>query len=198
MDPYAVLGIDRNSSKEDIKKAYRKLAMEFHPDRNKDPGAEERFKEISAAYEALSRQDKITEDPFEAFYREAMEQQMADFFRYRYRRPRPPSSEEDVEVRFEGLSIADIKRGKVGKITYSMSVDCTSCSGLGGSKKEKCVSCSGTGFRQRLSHGLDLFFSQPCDDCSGAGERLVDVCKSCSGSGFSLRKETLEFEIRKK
>ncbi len=175
MDPYVVLGIARNATPEEIKKAYRKLAMEFHPDRNKDPGAEDKFKEISSAYEALTKKENVEEDIFEMFRRAAGADRRVWWDPFEPFRPhpprypkRPPVSDEDVEVRFQGITIADIKRGKIGKIGYSLSKDCEACDG----GKARVIA-----------------------DLNG---EFIDPCGACAGNGFTTHRETLEFELRKK
>jgi|WetSurMetagenome_2_1015567.scaffolds.fasta_scaffold00093_14 molecular chaperone DnaJ len=203
-DPYEVLGVPRNASTEDIKKAYRKLAFEFHPDRNPgDRNSEEKFKEISLAYEVLCDPDKRARfdrwgtsdgapdmsDIFGGFgLDDAIRSFMENFgfggFGGQARQARRGSDiGVEVELRLEEAALGASREVRIRRIEH-----CPDCSGTGadpGAGSRTCTECSGAG-RVRTSRRtlLGTFAGiQECEACKGSGKVPVSRCGSCDGSG---------------
>ncbi len=195
-DHYATLGISPGATPEEIKKAYRKLAFEHHPDRN--GGKDERFKEISAAYEALSKGSTAEEVPnsgFNPFVWEMLRNMGMGFGR---RKPhRPPASDEESFIDFGKISLFDIKKGIKGRGTVRKSKDCDACKGVGGASKSACSDCAGSGMKISGGDQNSMMFDL-CRKCSGQGETIIDPCKACSSLGYTIYEETVTFEIKKR
>ena len=220
-DYYEVLGVQKGVTKDDIKKAYRKLAIQFHPDKN--PGnkeAEEKFKEATEAYEVLSDdQKKSAYDQFGFAGVEGMgggnhdystvfrdfEDIFGDFSGIfdslfggtggrRQSRSGPPQGSNlryDIEVPFQ-----DAVFGTKVEIQYSHNESCATCRGsgaTGGSGRKVCATCAGSG-QVRRSQG---FFSiaSPCPSCGGEGFVIEHPCKDCSGSGLLKKRQKLAVTI---
>jgi len=210
-DYYRILGVPRNASADEIKSAFRKLALKYHPDRN--PGnkeAEAKFKEINEAYEILSNPEKrqmydqfgveglkgggqgfsgadfgdIFSDVFESFF--------GDFNRTSGRRSRRGADlKYDIEITLE-----DAFNGVKVPITYEKTEICDSCGGTGAKGRnslKKCPTCNGRG-RVQYSQGF-FSFTQTCPDCHGEGEIIVSPCKECNGSGRVRKKKTIQVKI---
>ncbi len=199
-DFYEVLGLSKDASSADVKKAYRRLAMEHHPDRNAgDTESEEKFKEASNAYKVLSDDDQRarydqyghsglgrggggfegfrgTEDIFSAFG-----DLFGDFFGgARGRGPRPGA---DLQVPLK-LTFAEAVTGCSKEIEVSRQVSCDTCEGSGaaeGSKPTACGQCKGSG---QVVHSQGFFMIQTaCPQCQGEGRVIKDKCKTCEGVG---------------
>jgi molecular chaperone DnaJ len=218
-DYYQILGISRSASEEEIKKAYRKLAMKYHPDRNpNDKEAEKRFKEISHAYDVLSNAEKkATYDrfgeagmqggggggnPFGAGFQggggfeRAFEDIFGDIFgaasgHQGKRRQRGSDLQYDLT-----LSLEDAVKGVQTTIRVPTWVSCDECSGSGavkGSKPVNCHTCHGQG-QVRMQQG---FFSmqQTCPTCRGQGTTISDPCRRCRGQGRVQHEKNLKVSI---
>tara|TARA_Y100000590_G_scaffold452805_1_gene596671 strand:- start:2015 stop:3145 length:1131 start_codon:yes stop_codon:yes gene_type:complete len=214
-DFYEILGVSKNASDDEIKKSYRKLAMKYHPDRNKgDKGAEKKFKEVSAAYDILKDpQKKASYDQFghEAFNQGGMggAQGFGDFaggfsdifeeffgngFGNSTRR-RGPSRGNDLRYNMS-INLKDAFSGKKTKINIPSSVNCDVCSGTGSADKSgpsTCQTCNGHG-KVRSTSG---FFSieRPCPTCGGEGQSIKNPCLKCSGSGQMKKQKTISVSI---
>ena len=205
-DPYAALGVDRKASDDEIKKAYRKLAREYHPDKNPgDARAEERFKEVQEAYDVLSDPDKRKQfdsgggifgggfDPgafrggFGGGGGGGFGDILSDLFgvgggpggRGASRPQRGRDLETDVHVSFE-----QAMDGAQIPISVPLSAPCPTCHGSGakpGTAPEVCSLCQGRGVEAE-SQGL-FSISQPCRQCGGTGTEIKDPCQTCAGSG---------------
>ncbi len=207
---YEILGVSKTASKEDIKKAYRKLAHQHHPDKG---GDEKKFKKISEAYAVLSNEEKRKQydmfgksgptasggysGGFDGFQGADFDFDIGDIFGdifgFKSNRSGSTRNGEDVVIRIsaplEDLFTDQKKRIKISRLT-----SCKECSGSGsekGSKKKKCPDCNGQG-RVRAQIGP---FAQlrTCQNCSGEGEVIEKKCKKCSGDG--RLKETKEITI---
>lgn len=192
-DFYKILGVDRSADKQELKKAYRKLAVKYHPDKN--PGnieAEEKFKTISEAYDVLSDDRKRAEydnpspfgggnpfagsgfNPFDFFG--GMHHQQAD--------PTAPTRGKtlviDVPVSFGKLLL-----GGDEEITLNYEDTCQDCEGRGGEGFETCTVCGGAGkvLHRNVSDGVTMTTVIPCADCNGVGKRASTTCNFCGGSG---------------
>ncbi|HWV84178.1 MAG TPA: molecular chaperone DnaJ [Capillimicrobium sp.] len=213
-DLYSVLGVDKKASQDEIKKAYRKLARRYHPDRNPgDKAAEARFKEISAAYDVLGDADKRKEydrqraNPFAGggfaggagggggFDAGSFSDILSNLFGGggggggRPRGGATPRAERgrDLEASVQ-LTFQQAVDGTQVALTVPTSTMCTTCHGTGarpGTAPKVCPRCQGRGVEQQ---GQGLFsITQPCSQCGGSGAIIEEACPTCHGSG-SLRK----------
>ncbi|HUB76519.1 MAG TPA: molecular chaperone DnaJ [Solirubrobacteraceae bacterium] len=206
-DPYAVLGVDRKASAEEIKKAYRKLARRYHPDRNPDDEqAESRFKEINEAHDLLSDPDKKAafdrgdgifggargSGPFAGggFDGGSFSDILSNLFGggggggANPRRARPQAQRgRDLEASLQISFDQAIKGGQV-PLAVPTSVRCATCNGSGakpGTSPTVCPQCGGRGIE---SQGQGMFsISQPCSRCGGSGTIIEDPCPTCGGTG---------------
>jgi len=217
-DYYEVLGVDRSADAETLKKAYRKLALQYHPDRNPDdPDAEEKFKEASEAYAVLSDPEKrraydrfghegvgAAGGGFADFgdlgaFGDVLNDLFGDLFGTRggagtRRRGR---GRRGADLRYQlDLDLADVLTGKEARITIPKMRPCGSCGGSGarsGTRPETCGRCRGTG---QLMFQQGFFrISRPCDACGGAGEVVRERCPSCRGQGRVESQQTLTVKI---
>ncbi|KAJ8674835.1 hypothetical protein QAD02_010621 [Eretmocerus hayati] len=213
---YDLLGVKPGCSPDDLKKAYRKLALKYHPDKNPNEG--ERFKQISQAYEVLSNPEK------KRIYDQGGEQALKEggmggpggfsspmdifemFFggggggRGEGRRKRKG---QDV-IHQLSVSLEELYKGTVRKLALQKNVICDKCDGIGGKKDavEQCSACHGTGCRvqiQQLAPGMLQQFSSTCGECKGAGERIKpkDRCKQCNGKKTIRDRKILEVFVDK-
>jgi len=212
-DFYEVLGVPRDADATAVKKAYRRLAMEYHPDRN--PGnkdAEEKFKEASEAYEVLSNPDK--RQIYDRFGYEGLKGHgysgftnisdifssfsdvFEDFFGFGPRRSRSgPSAGADLRYDME-ISLEQAAFGAKQEISFDRFNTCATCKGSGskpGTSPKTCDRCKGTG-QVGMSRG---FFSirTTCDRCGGVGKVITDPCADCRGSGKTAEKKTITVKI---
>ncbi|MCH7999105.1 MAG: molecular chaperone DnaJ [Chloroflexi bacterium] len=214
-DYYETLGVSRNAPTEEIKKAFRKLAMRYHPDRNREDGAEARFKEIGEAYEVLSDSEKRTAydryghaglqgfdfgqpfegfdfggfgDIFDAFFSGTTARRSRDAQRGADRRI-------DIDIDFEEAAFGCEK-----EIEVSRNERCSRCGGNRaepGSQLARCPSCEGSGQVRRVSRS---FFGQfvnvtICPQCQGEGRLVKERCKDCKGAGRQRQTRTLMVKI---
>lgn len=210
-DYYKILGVDRESTQGDIKKAYRKLAIKYHPDKNEgDPKSEEKFKEIGEAYEILSDESKRStydrygssgpqgnpfgggHDPFDIF-RDIFGNGGGDpFSGQRMKR----GSDLRIQV---NVTLEDILNGVSKKIRLKREIICSTCSGMGGSNPRTCMKCNGQGRvtkSVRTILGTQTMVTE-CDNCEGTGSINTDKCESCGGMSTEISDETIDIEIPK-
>ena len=214
-DYYEVLGVNRDASEEDIKKAYRKLAMQHHPDRNPDnPKSEEKFKEAKQAYEVLcdaerrALYDRHGHAGIEAHagaaagaggagfggFADTFGDIFSEIFGQRGGRSNVYRG-ADLRYNLE-ISLEDAARGTETKIRIPTLEECETCRGLGakpGTEPIACQTCGGQG-QVRMQQG---FFSiqQTCPRCSGTGKVIKDPCGTCHGAGRVKRQKTLSVKI---
>jgi molecular chaperone DnaJ len=212
-DHYEVLGVGRGASAEEIKKAYRKLAREYHPDRNPDdPKAEERFKEVQGAYDTLSDAEKRKEydagGRFGNFGRGSagpggapagFSGDIGDIFSTIFRRggqgPQQASRGRDLETEVT-LGFKQAMEGTEVTVTVPKQSTCRTCSGTGakpGTMPVTCPRCNGRGIDSE-SQGF-FSISQPCPRCGGAGQIIEDPCPTCGGSGLTLQRKRYRVRI---
>ena len=216
-DYYKTLGVDRGASEADIKKAYRKLAMQFHPDRNQgDAAAEQKFKELSEAYQVLSDAEKrATYDQFghAAFegagggpgggfdYQSSFADVFDDLFgefsgsRRGGRGGARAARGADLRFNFE-ISLEEAFAGKQTTIRVPTSTGCATCKGSGaaeGAKPETCTTCQGAG-KVRAQQGF-FTIERTCPACRGEGRVVSNPCKTCNGSGRVAKEKSLSVTI---
>lgn len=193
-DPYAVLGVDRNASKDEIKTAYRKLAKSYHPDVNKEPGSEEKFKEITQAYE-----DIVNPQPKQEFTPPS--HNPFDFFNFDFfGNQKSHQVNTPITLRI-GLDIKEAFKNVTKNIQYNRIVFCSVCNGRGGTGSvNACSTCMGSGQNKRTHQNGFMFFEQvlgPCGSCSGRGKVFENLCSSCSGNGSINKTENFDINIVK-
>jgi molecular chaperone DnaJ len=213
-DLYEVLGVPRDATEDDIRKAYRRLARELHPDVNKDPSAEARFKEIAGAYEILSDPEKRARydafgaggpagqpfadisDIFEMFFGQGG----PGGFGARRRGPRTRRRRgEDVGVRLR-LSFREAAFGVRRDVEFERLVTCETCLGNGaapGTAPIACRTCGGSGEVQSVRRSVfgTLMTTSPCTTCEGVGQEIPDKCEACFGRGRVRRTQSVTVEI---
>lgn len=210
-DPYSVLEVERNASPEDIKRAFRKLAMEYHPDRNKEETAEARFKEVNAAYEVLSdpekraRYDRFghTESGGQGFSGFDSMGGFGDifdaFFRGTAARRNGPQRGADLEARLV-IDFEEAIFGAEKEINFQRTENCGDCRGRGqadGGERTQCSACDGGGEIRRVQQSL---FGQyvnvaACPTCEGEGSIVTEPCKTCRGRGAQRVKVTRNVKV---
>ena len=216
-DYYEVLGLSKGASKDEIKKAYRKLARQYHPDVNNEPGADEKFKEISEAYEVLSDDEKKAHydqfghvDPNQGFGGGftsdfggfgGFEDIFSSFFGGGTRRtdPNGPRKGSDLEytmtINFEEAAFGGEKEVQVTK-----EENCENCHGSGakpGTSQETCSTCKGSGqvtIEQSTPFGR-IVNRRTCTTCKGSGKMIKEKCTVCRGRGRIDKKTTLKIKI---
>ena len=213
-DYYEVLGVNKDATEEDLKKAYRKLAMKHHPDRNPDnPKAEEQFKEAKEAYEVLSDDQK--RGAYDAYGHAGMEQgaggagfggagfgdAFGDIFGDIFGQARGGGQRNNVyrgaDLRYNmEISLEEAAKGSETKIRIPVQAACETCKGSGarpGTQPITCTTCGGPG-QVRMQQG---FFSvqQTCPKCHGNGKMVKDPCPTCNAAGRVKQQKTLSVKI---
>src|SRR5688500_4397974 len=201
-DLYAAMGVARDASQEDIKRAFRKLAMEYHPDRNKDEGAEDRFKEVAAAYDVLSDPEKRSaydrfgmagvsgngQQGFNGFDGFGGFGDIFDaFFRGTASRRAGPQRGADLRTVLN-IDFAEAVFGVEKELEFERNETCGDCKGNGavpGSRPQSCPECQGSGEIRRVQQSLFGQFVNvaTCDRCRGEGMIVTDPCSACRGRG---------------
>lgn len=209
-DYYATLGVDKDASADEIKKAYRKLALQYHPDRNPgDKAAEEQFKSINEAYAVLSDPEKRsnydrfgTANPGGGFPGGGAGNfgDIFDLFEQVFgtrsaggpgRAPRG----EDLEAHLE-MELSDVLHGVEKPLEYDRLTTCETCTGQGG-KREVCKACQGRGVQEQMQRTIfgNMMAQVPCATCSGRGYRLSETCQTCKGQGRTRRREKISVKM---
>jgi molecular chaperone DnaJ len=215
-DYYEVLGVSRTSTEVELKAAFRKLAMQHHPDRNPgDKDCEHKFKELNEAYDVLKDGDKRA--AYDRFGHAAFEQGggggghhgfgadfastfsdiFEDLFGMGGRRGGGSGRERGSDLRYNlEITLEDAFAGKKAQIRIPTSVTCEVCSGSGakaGTKPKACYTCGGAG---KVRHAQGFFtLERTCPTCHGRGQVIDDPCSACSGAGRVTRERTLQFDI---
>lgn len=207
MDYYSVLGVDKSSTADEIKKAYRKLAREYHPDVNKTKEAEDKFKEINEAYETLGDSSKrksydSKDNIFGSFGGNfsSNSMDMGDIFSKAFdgfndnkRKPRQKktfTSEENITIQ---ITLEESIFGVEKKtITHSYKSECSKCNAYGGNF-QKCSSCGGSGVRLKTDGFISI--NTTCTSCYGTGVERVGSCIKCDNKGYTLVAEELDIKL---
>lgn len=208
-DYYEILGVDKNVDAKELKKAYRRVAMKYHPDRNPDDkDAEDKFKEANEAYEVLSDADKRA--AYDRYGHEGVNQQAGgggfsgdfggfsdmfeDFFGGGGRR-RGPQPGENLQYNLV-LELEEAVKGVEKTIEFMATVGCKPCDGSGakkGSAVETCSTCHGSG-RVQMRQGF-FAVQQACPHCRGKGKTIKDPCSSCHGQGVVRERRKLNVKV---
>ena len=210
-DYYEVLGLQRDADPDKIKKAYRKLAMKYHPDRNSDPEAETKFKEVSEAYSVLSDVSKRAqydrygtiddsfrnrppEDIFSHF-----DEVFSEMFggRFRGSKGRQSRAHRGADLQYDlHLDFLEAVHGCTKDVNIVREVNCQPCRGTGlkpGSLPAPCMQCGGAG--EVVQQQLFMQVRMTCTQCAGTGKVVTDPCGSCGGRGRTQVAESLSVTI---
>lgn len=214
-DFYEILGVSKDASEEEIKKSYKRAAMKWHPDRwvngtdEEKKAAEEKFKEISEAYEVLSDPQKRANydngdfefdgpgiDPMDIFRRMSG---MDDGFFGHFGFGQRVKKGRDIRVRVR-ITIEESYRGGTKEIEINKETQCSHCHGTGSDdgRDTKCPHCGGKGVinhTQQLGPGQFQMFQEPCGFCHGTGRVITKPCRVCGGSGITIKSEKLTINI---
>lgn len=216
-DYYEVLGVSKSATKDELKKAYRKLSKQFHPDINKEPGADEKFKEVKEAYEVLSDDQKRAHydqfghvDPNQGFGGGdfgggfgGFEDIFNSFFGGggggRRRDPNAPRQGADLQYTMT-LKFEEAVFGKETDIEIPREETCDTCHGSGskpGTKVDTCKHCQGSGqlnVEQNTPFGR-IVNRRVCHYCNGSGKEITEKCKTCSGAGKVKKRNKIHIKI---
>lgn len=212
-DLYEVLGVDRNASDDEIKRAYRRLARELHPDVNRhDPRAEERFKEVSAAYEVLSDPGKRRQ--YDMWGQTGAQPDLfpfgdlGDIFdvffggrggrRGRGRRTRVARG-ADLQTQIV-LTLEEAAFGTAKDVPVDSLAVCDRCSGSGaepGTQPTRCRQCGGSGEIQNVQRSIfgTVMMAHPCGQCEGTGEEIAEPCTQCRGDGRVSKRQVVSVDV---
>lgn len=217
-DYYKELGVSQDAEKSVIKKAYRKLAQEYHPDKNPDkPGAEEKFKKISEAYSTLSDKQKRADydlmragghrqsfDPFRGpgGFASIFEEMFGGSPFGGQPHPHTPKQEQrdssNPSINFQ-IPFNKLKTGKIIKQFFRLNeeVVCTDCAGVGGEYSDTCKECQGTGHVMEMKRAGNMVIrsTHPCMRCNGLGKTFENACGECNTLGVTSEQVVYEVTI---
>lgn len=222
MNPYDVLGVSKDASDSEIKSAYRKLSKKYHPDLNKEAGAEKKFKEVNDAYDVLKDPDRrqrydqygtTDEQGFgggaggfggfdQGFGGGGFDDIFSSFFGGGGRQnsnPNAPKQGPDLQYRMN-LKFEEAVFGKESTISYNRNEYCKTCDGSGakpGTTPVTCHKCSGSGYIQveRQTPLGRLRTSEVCDVCHGTGKEIKEKCPTCGGDGHTIERHSVKVKV---
>ncbi len=212
-DYYSILGVSKSASDEDIKKAYRKIVLESHPDRNKSKEAHEKFKEATEAYSVLSDSAKRSKYDSGGFDQSSggfdfssqgfsntnfedmgfnMQDIFRDFFGQNF-----GGQEPEHKVFLVGITLEECFSGVTKNLEVNVTSNCKSCHGKGFLKSKQCSKCRGAGriVVERRVLGMHFQSVSTCNECNGVGEVGVEKCTTCHGVGKTSSMHTFELKI---
>jgi molecular chaperone DnaJ len=221
-DYYEVLGVPKDASEDQIKSAYKKLALKFHPDKNPgDKGAEEKFKEGAEAYDVLRDAEKrqqydrlghaafegppggggyqggfsSSDDIFSRFSDIFGDNMFGGMFGGGGRRA-ASNRGQDLQIHIK-LTLEEIAEGVSKKIKIRRMEPCHTCDGVGGKGRKTCTTCGGVGQVKQVSQSLfgQMINVVTCPKCEGTGSTFEDACKTCGGSGLERQEVTISVQI---
>ncbi|MBD0328704.1 MAG: molecular chaperone DnaJ [Thermoleophilia bacterium] len=214
-DYYEILGVPRTASEGEIKKAFRRLAREVHPDVSDAPDAQERFREVAEAYEVLSKAE--TRELYDRYGRAGLRGRgyepghfdfgtLSDIFsaffgddllsgRATNRRARGADLLAEIEI-----DLAEAATGTTRRVPFAVDTDCPRCEGRGaepGARIETCATCEGTGAVRQVAHSVFGSFvrAETCPRCGGAGRLPDEQCRECGGGGRGVEERALDVTI---
>src|ERR1044071_2924114 len=214
-DYYEILGVERNASNDEIRAAFRKLARQYHPDVNKEDGAEEKFKEINEAYGVLSDADKRTR--YDRFGKEGLGNMGGGFHDYttdfgdifeelfgqfgfstRGSSRRSPRRGRDLQMQVS-LTFEEAVFGVEKEIEFQREETCSRCNGSGaepGTSPTRCPTCNGQGEVRQVAQSIfgQIMQTVTCPNCNGRGEIISSPCKTCHGTG--LERKTVKKKVQ--
>ncbi len=216
-DYYELLEVDRSADGKEIRRAYRRLARQYHPDVNKDPGAEDKFKEITEAYEILSDEERRAAydryghaafsgaggggDPFGGFgaspFSDLFESFFGGFGRQGQRQAAPRGGDITVTVELE---FEEAIFGLDTEVSINRLEPCDECHGTrmkDGAEPGRCPQCNGSGEVRRVQNTIlgQVMTSGVCDRCRGEGVLITDPCPACRGQGRQSKRRNIEVKI---
>src|SRR5205814_1479046 len=217
-DYYEILSVSRSATDDDIKKAYRRLALQYHPDRNNAPEATERFKEATEAYQVLSDAEKrsqydryghaafersggVGSVDFSNFVGLSIEDLFESFFGTPGQRGARQRVQRGQDLRYDlHLTLEEAVFGTTKEINLVKHASCARCTGSGmepGSQRAKCTRCEGSGEIRRMQQSIFGQFVNVtlCDRCNGEGQVISDPCTECQGRGVVRAKQTVAVEV---
>lgn len=215
-DYYEVLGVNKKATPEEIKQSYRKLALKYHPDKNKgDPASEEKFKEITEAYEVLKDSNKRSAYDYGGHsavnnggmggggggfssgdFSDIFSDLFGDFMGGGQSSTTKNTRGSDLRYNLK-ITLEEAFKGKEEIIKFVSAVKCTECKGSGSksASSSKCSTCNGMG-KTLLRQGF-FTIEKTCSSCNGSGEVIKDPCKSCNGNGRKSSERTISIDIPK-
>ena len=188
-DHYEILGVSKNASPDEIKLAYRKLSKQFHPDVNKDPNAEEKFKQINEAYSVLS-------DPNKKAQIDQPQTPFTNWNEVNFVKRQNFNTPLNIRV---NLNLEDLFNKINRKILYARQKFCSQCTGEGGKGgRNTCMTCMGSGQNKQTIQHAGFFFEQvfgPCQNCQGKGWKFEHICGGCHGAGLVQEQMQLDIDL---
>lgn len=210
-DYYEVLGVDRDATDEELRKAFRKLAFKYHPDHNRDDGAEDKFKEVSEAYQVLSNSSKRS--GYDRFGHDGGEGTLGRdsgafgfgdifdaFFGGAAAPPKQAPQRGDSLQYRATLTLEEAAFGSERDVEMTRTENCSECHGTGskpGTQPTRCPNCNGAGQVRRAQSSIFGRFTNitSCPQCHGEGQIITEPCPNCRGSGREKKKRTVSVKI---
>lgn len=199
---YKTLGLTEQATPEEVKKAYRKLALKYHPDRNQTKEAEEKFKKINEAYSNIVNPDKNYSHAREGFDQQGFSDFFDPFegiFGNIFKNNQKQKKKKNKSVRFTvPIESLDSKEELFHTFERNIKNLCNVCSGQGGSSPSICKYCAGSGEVTRTIKNGAMIFKQSavCQPCSGLGKVFKEICSKCRGKGKFLTKRKYKVSIQ--